>query len=165
MMEIKAFVKWSNFVKGITLFIVFVILIAEYYLVIKFMKSMDIILLFVIIMIPLILIYYILQTPISIMLTRDRILLKKIIGKIEIFYDHIQDIESYKPEITEIRVGGSGGFFGHTGSFNNPTIGFYKSYVGNFNQAFLIRTKEGKQYVFSCENNDSVINSLKERLN
>jgi hypothetical protein len=101
------------------------------------------------------------ESPVFIETNETGIILHKIIGKLVINYEQIAKIEYYKPDSSEIRLFGSGGFFCFVGKFKNKTIGTYQSYVGDYSQSFLIQTKENKNYVFSCENRDLIINTIK----
>jgi hypothetical protein len=89
------------------------------------------------------------------------IVLHKRIGRIFINYDKIIDIKYYYPDSSETRLFGSGGFCGYIGKFKNAAIGTYQSFVGDYSNSFLIKTKENKNYVLSCENRDVVINIIK----
>jgi len=102
-----------------------------------------------------------LQSPRYIVLTDDKLIVKKIFGTFSIERSNIKRIESYTPDSSEVRLFGSGGFFGYLGKFSNAKIGSYRSFVCSFKQAFLIQTFDGKKYVFSCENRDEVINTIK----
>jgi len=102
-----------------------------------------------------------LQSPRYIVLTDDKLIVKKLFGTFSVERSKIRRVESYAPDSSEVRLFGSGGFFGYLGKFSSAKIGSYRSFVCNFKQAFLIQTFDGKKYVFSCENRDEVINTIK----
>ena len=70
----------------------------------------------------------------------------------------------YKPSFWDMRVFGSGGFFGYIGFFQGNEIGRYSGFFADTSQAFLIRTKRGKLYVFSTEAPDRTVEELKKRI-
>jgi hypothetical protein len=111
--------------------------------------------------IPLIFLYFALESPVYLEIDKKSIALRKLSGRFAIDYDRITNVECYKPDSSEIRLLGSGGCFGYLGKYKNATIGTYQSYVGNYSDSFLIKTKENKNYVFSCENRDLAINTIK----
>jgi hypothetical protein len=161
-MNIKENVKWGISVKIITFISLLLIIAAEYYLIYSLIHSMDWIMLITAIIILGIILYFALETPLSIEITDTRLILHKLKGKLIIDFNQISNIEIYKPDSSEIRFYGSGGVFGFIGKFNNATIGKYQSYVGDYAQAFLIQTKENKKYVFSCEKPDLIVTIIKK---
>jgi hypothetical protein len=161
-METKLNVKWSFFVKIVTFAVLLVLVGAEYYIIQSLIQSMDWLMLIIAIIIPGVALYFSFEAPLSIGLTESFLVLHKLNGKLIIDYDQIAYAEIYKPDISEIRLMGSGGVFGYIGKFSNATIGKYQSYVGDYAQSFLIQTKDDKKYVFSCENRDLVISTIKK---
>jgi hypothetical protein len=105
--------------------------------------------------------FFALQAPLKLVLSDSELVLQKVIGKKTIGYDKIANIEIFKPDGTDIRLLGSGGFAGYIGKFKNADIGTYQAYAGNYKQAFLLQTKEQKNYVFSCENRELFIETIK----
>ena len=65
---------------------------------------------------------------------------------------------------SDIRLMGNGGFLGYTGLFRNKELGKYTAFVGNYNQAFYIRTKSGKIYVTSSEQREEIIRQIRLKL-
>jgi len=55
----------------------------------------------------------------------------------------------------------SGGLWGFVGVFRNSDIGSYNAFIGDMQQSFLIKTVEGRVYVFSVEDVDNLITSIK----
>ena len=60
-----------------------------------------------------------------------------------------------------MKMFGSGGLWGFVGVFRNSDIGSYNAFIGDMQQSFLIRTVEGRVYVFSVEDVDDLIASIK----
>lgn len=104
-------------------------------------------------------------SPKSIELTDEMLIIHKYAGQKKIPYSLISSVAPYSTRsIKEIRIWGIGGFIGYTGSFYNRRIGKYQSYVGNYNEAFLITLKTGKKYVISCRNHQNVISTLQKEV-
>lgn len=53
------------------------------------------------------------------------------------------------PTMSERRIFGSGGMYRYWGWCSEPSIGKYMSYYGKASECFLIRLKNGKQYMLS----------------
>ena len=104
------------------------------------------------------------NAPISVRLTPQYFELRKLVGRIRIEYTAITHVVRYKPSFWDMRVFGSGGFFGYIGFFQGNEIGRYSGFFADKNQAFLIRTKRGKLYVFSTEAPDRTVEELKKRI-
>lgn len=112
-----------------------------------------------------VLVYFALQAPMSIKLTESKIVIRKLVGTVEIAYGEIVKAGEYGFDQGDVRVMGSGGFFGYTGSFKNKVLGAYTAYVGDLRQAFFIQTKEGKCFVVSCDKRGDVLARIKEEMN
>ena len=143
-------VKWSKSIYLTSLFVVILLLAVTYwnYYVIGAWGS------FLIPVVLFALIYAAYLSPIKIIITDDVIILRKMIGK-KIFW--IKDIESIKPHQlkgSNVRTCGCGGVFGYTGNYYNKGIGKYISYVGNYDQTFLITMNTGKKYLLSCQDSE-----------
>ena len=148
-------IKWSTSVKVITIIgnvISFFPLLGMLFL------PTDLFFIFIVFLsfIPLffVFIYAFFKSPITLELSETQIIVHKRKGVKIIDYNQILKTEIYKPDKSDIRTFGVGGIFGFFGDFKNSKIGNYQAYVGDFKQAFLIQTKEGKNYVVSCENRD-----------
>jgi hypothetical protein len=161
-MSVKLNIRWNTQIRVITvitailLTVVEIILIGKYAISIYF--SLSAVILAVVVG------ACILNAPLSITLNGSQLVLKRVFGKIVIKYSQINSVRPYIQESSDIRVFGSGGFCGYTGIFSNREIGKYISYVGDPKQSFLISTKNGKNYVFSCENVEIVIETIKKYL-
>jgi glucose uptake protein GlcU len=150
-------IQWSLAVKIITFIALIIIIASEYYLINSGIKAKDWIMLIIASCILFICIYCVLETPRSIEINENEIILHKLMGKLVIALNMITNIEPYKPDKSEIRLLGSGGFWGFTGIFWNANIGKYRAFVGDFSQAFLIQTLDRKIYVLSCDNPAEII--------
>ena len=108
--------------------------------------------------------YFVTQAPMSLKVSEDRLIICKLAGTKEIPFSEIEKIEPYKDYHSDIRLMGNGGFLGYTGLFRNKELGKYTAYVGNYSQAFYIRTKNRKMYVTSCEHREEVIRRIRQKL-
>lgn len=105
------------------------------------------------------------MSPKSVELTDNALVIHRYAGKKTICFGQIASVEPYsKKGISDIRLFGIGGVLGYTGTFYNRRLGNYISYVGNYNETFLITLKSGKKYLVSCQNHLNVISALQKRL-
>lgn len=102
--------------------------------------------------------------PMCIRLTDSSLILHRGIGKKVIDYSDIREIDIYKSEGIIVRVCGIGGVFGFIGKFYNKKIGHYFSYVGDYSQTFYVQQKNGKKYVFSCEDREYIVFIVKKKV-
>lgn len=153
-------IPWSDSVKIIsvvtTLVLAFVIVVIVYLLKNQGFSSnkLTLLILFAVLGIS---VYFAFQSPISLKLNEDYIAVRKMFGEVKISYTDIVSIDKYDNYGSDIRLMGNGGFLGYTGVFRNEVLGKYIAYVGNFKQAFYIKTRNNKLYVLSCENREEVI--------
>lgn len=103
--------------------------------------------------------------PKKIIVTETDLILRRGLGSLYIPFKEIEEIYLYDPgNIVDIRVFGIGGVGGFIGKYYNKKIGNYTSYVGNYSQAFYVKTKVGKKYVFSCKDAEIVISLVKTKI-
>lgn len=68
------------------------------------------------------------------------------------------------PTMAERRIFGSGGWFGYWGWFREPSIGKYFAYYGKASDCFLVRLKNGRQYMIGCVDPLSIMESINQRM-
>ncbi|MDR1624398.1 MAG: PH domain-containing protein [Tannerellaceae bacterium] len=163
-MNTKINIRWSKQTIFITVIVAVILIFAEVALINIYIGGGNSSALFAIILIASLFLAFMLSAPLSIALNDSQLVLRKVLGKIVINYSQISSVKLYTPESGDIRIFGSGGFCGYIGIFSSRKIGKYLSYVGDPKQAFLIRTKSGKNYVFSCENVAFVIEIINKYL-
>ncbi|MDR0830565.1 MAG: PH domain-containing protein [Prevotellaceae bacterium] len=156
-------VKWSLTVKIVTVVVAIIMIGAEILLINSIYSDHNSGRIAIIFLIAFAL-GFVFIAPVSIQITEGHILLKRVLGKIVIYFDNIESITPHKFSKYDIRVFGSGGYGGYLGIFSNAQIGKYSTYVGDFSQAFLVQLKNGKNYVFSCENRDLVIETINNKI-
>lgn len=76
----------------------------------------------------------------------------------------IRTVELCPPTLAERRICGSGGFFGYWGWFKEKDLGKYFAYYGKSSDCFLVRLKNGRQYMLGCENPQAIVSYLNENL-
>ena len=104
---------------------------------------------------------FMINAPISVRLTTQYFELKKVLGSIRIEYAAISYIGRYTPTLSDMKMFSSGGLWGFVGVFRNSDIGSYNAFIGDMQQSFLIKTVEGRVYIFSVEDVDDLIASIK----
>lgn len=155
----KVNVRWSKTVKWLSYITGFVLIFTIAFILINDFSVWSVLIsLFILALV----VYVATFTPLYIELNDTGFVLHKLIGRMSISYDQIKQVDVFQTDKTNVRIFGSGGFLGYTGTFYNKSLGMYKSYVGNYNQTFMVVTKDNKKYVFSCENRDLVIINLKK---
>lgn len=78
----------------------------------------------------------------------------------------LEDIESCRPvqpTISERRICGSGGWMGYWGRFSEPSIGRYFAYYGRASDCFLVRLRDGRQYLLGCEDPAAIVEAVNRR--
>ncbi|PXV58899.1 PH (Pleckstrin Homology) domain-containing protein [Dysgonomonas alginatilytica] len=163
-MTTKLNVQWSTYVKCITFLVAIIIVAVEIGIILKLLHSFDWLLLMVGIAFLFIFIYNLFEAPVSLEVNDSQIVLNKITSQVKINFNEIETIRIYKRGTFDIRLFGSGGFCGYIGHFSSKEIGKYRAYVGNYNQAFLIKTRNKKNYVLSCEDRDLIISRVKAKI-
>lgn len=158
-------ISWSGQTKLITVGTLILLVILFYYLFSNGYLKVSVLTSAVLILIIGVMAYFAMQAPMSLKLTDTKIVINKLIGKVEIAYADIQTVGEYGFDQRDIRVMGSGGFFGYTGTFNNKVFGNYVAYVGNTRQAFFIRTKEDKYFVISCDKRKELLDFINNEIN
>ena len=98
----------------------------------------------------------------NIEIDNNNIVINKMIGKIVIPKDEIVSVTRKNGMMSDIRVFGSGGYFGYLGIFRDKNKEKYYAYVNNGNNMIMISTKD-KRYVVNCDNFDKVIATLKKK--
>lgn len=158
--KIKYIISWSNDSLIITLIITAILIFTEY----KLLNNINTINITASVIILFICIAFFLQIPFNIKIEENKLKLNKIIGKLEI---NINDIDEANILLGDmgIRLFGSGGLFGFTGYFKNKKLGKYIAYVMDTNNKFYIKLKSGKTYVFSCDDPEQLVSDIKNILN
>lgn len=169
-MIVEENVERSQYVKLITWIVSFIILIAGIVLPAEVLLTNQdvaakVICSCILCLIFFTLIFTVVYQPRKLILSETHIIMKRIVGRVCISYSDIADISLYNREnVVEIRTFGIGGLGGYIGKFYNSKVGFYTAYVGDYSQAFLIKTNNGEKYVMSCQHAGRIVGEVKLRL-
>ena len=63
-----------------------------------------------------------------------------------------------------MRLFGSGGWFGYYGWFSERDLGKYFAYYGKSSDCFLVRLKDGRQYMLGCNDAQEVVKYIEARI-
>lgn len=104
--------------------------------------------------------------PMSVETTFDNIKLNRLMSAPKIFkYSDIEKVETCYPSGGGLRLCASGGYFGYWGYFSDIMTGTYIGYYGSRSYCFLIKLKNGRQYVLGCENPVEIVKNIEAKLN
>lgn len=159
-MNTKMNVKWSKTVQITTVIVAIVVIYAEYLLIDSFLHSTNWLLFIVAFSIFFFMFYFVIGSPTSIEIQDNNLIINRLAGKKKFNLNEICESNIYHLDNSEIRLWGSGGFCGYLGYFMNKKIGKYDSFVGDYSQAFYIKTNDNKYFVLSCEDRDSVLTKI-----
>ena len=155
-------VKWDTYVKVMTLFVIMSCTLGCAIILFCTDSIWDKIGL-VIIVVSIVSVFFL--APRRLVLGKSGLVLYKMIGTLNVDLDEITDLGIYEKKTElNLRLCGSGGFLGYLGIFRNKTLGKYMAYVGDYSQAFWVRTKKGKCYMFSCENRDLLLSAIRKEM-
>ena len=153
-------VEKSNIVMIITPIAVALILFATYHFTTSLLNHFNWFELLLSVFLFAIILYFFLESPRYIALTDSHLVLKKVFGSLVINLDEIEDIRPYSASSFNYRLLGSGGLFGFIGVFQNKEVGKYRAYIGDYKQAFVVETKNNKNFVLSCKDRNEIINAI-----
>ena len=157
----EANVKFSLFSKIITI-VVFGLLIGigGYCAVMGDSKGIIVLIICLILLIPSL--YY---SPKSIKVDDKTLTINTYLSKHKLLISNIENVDYYLPMMGNLRICASGGLMGYWGIFRGMDIGNYMAYYGKSSDCFLVRMKNGDKYVLGCENSDSMMKYLENKLN
>lgn len=72
----------------------------------------------------------------------------------------IASVELFPPTMGEIRICGSGGWFGYWGWFKERDLGKYFAYYGRSSDCYLVKLKNGRQYIIGSEDAADVVEAI-----
>lgn len=101
-----------------------------------------------------------LYMPLYISAENNELIVKRAFKKKRIPYTEIEDITLCPPTMAERRLLGSGGFFGYWGWFREKDLGKYFAYYGKASDCFLVRLKDGSQYMLGCESPSEIVSHI-----
>lgn len=101
--------------------------------------------------------------PLSISIDKDNLNINRSLRIKSIPLSDIKSVEMCPPTVSEKRICGSGGWFGYWGWFKEPSIGKYFAYYGKASDCFLVKLKDGRQYMLGCENPAIIVKFIKDK--
>jgi len=101
-------------------------------------------------------------SPRDFVLIDNHLVIKKVLGKVKIPIEDIEEVKLLK-KISGIRVFGSGGLYGYFGYFHLGHIGSVKMYAKRRNKLVLISCKS-RRIVISPENPEEFVAELESRI-
>lgn len=75
----------------------------------------------------------------------------------------IESVELCQPTMGAHLIFGSNGWFGYWGWFSEKDLGKYFASYGKASDCFLVRLKDGRQYMLGCRNPKAFVDFLKEK--
>lgn len=103
-------------------------------------------------------------SPIAVSVDDDNLKVHRSLKTKTIPLSEISSVMLVSPTMAEKRIMGSGGWFGYWGRMKEPLLGRYFAYYGKASDCFLVRLKDGSQYLLGCENPASVTDYINLRL-
>lgn len=103
-------------------------------------------------------------SPLSISADDDAVRIHRLLKTKSIPYSEIETVMLCPPTMSERRLCGSGGFFGYWGWFREPSIGKYFAYYGKASDCFLVRLKNGSQYLLGCKDKGDMVDYISRHL-
>lgn len=97
--------------------------------------------------------------PLAVEVTDDAVVIHRVIGRVEIPKQDIQQVRRKEKINRDKRVFGSGGFFGYLGYFSSVEEGGYFAYVQDAKAMVYIHTVK-QNYVLSCSDPDNLVEEL-----
>ena len=76
----------------------------------------------------------------------------------------IASVRLFQPTMGERRIIGSGGWFGYWGRFYDREVGRYFAYYGKSSDCFLVRLRNGRQYVIGCQNPQAIVDEVNRHI-
>lgn len=111
----------------------------------------------VIVLICLLSLFY---APISVSVDSHSLNVNRKLRTRSIPHDEIESIRLCPPTMGERRVCGSGGWFGYWGWFHDRELGRYFAYYGKSSDCFLVRLRNGRNYVIGCQNPQTIVDEV-----
>lgn len=103
-------------------------------------------------------------SPMSISVDQEYLNINRSLRIKSITLAEIKSVELCTPTMAERRIFGSGGWFGYWGRSSEPSIGKYFAYYGKASDCFLVKLKDGRQYLLGCENPAQMVEFIKTKI-
>lgn len=102
--------------------------------------------------------------PLYIALDSDRLTIIRPLKSKSIPLPEIEEVKACNPTMGAKRILGSGGWFGWYGLFREDDLGKYFAYYGKASDCFLVTLKDGRKYMFGCQDSPEVLSVLTQKM-
>lgn len=120
--------------------------------------------LILILLLTVVLLYVPSLIPREIEITPEMIRIRLVVGKEEIPYNEIADIELLDYSGSNFRLCGISGVKSRIGWFWNSRVGVYKAFITNRQDSILVTLRSGKKRAFSIAHPADVINAIRTKM-
>lgn len=103
--------------------------------------------------------------PIYVKITDRHVAVRRPLKSKVINIDDIASVQLCPPTMGAIRVCGSGGWFGYWGWFKERDLGKYFAYYGRSSDCFLLKLKDGRQYIIGCTDAPDAVEAILRHIN
>lgn len=117
----------------------------------------------IILLIIVVLLYVLSLIPRKMEITPEMIRIRLWVGKEEIPYHEIKDIELLDYTGSNFRLCGISGVKSRIGWFWNSRIGVYKAFITNRQDSILVTLRSGKKRAFSIDHPTDVIDAIQSK--
>lgn len=102
-------------------------------------------------------------SPAAVTVDRRNVTIRRLLTPKHIPIGEIKDVCLFQTTM-DVRLCGSGGFFGYYGWFRNREIGKYFAYVGKWKDTFMIELKSGRKYIISCNQPEVIVKGILDNI-
>ncbi len=104
-------------------------------------------------------------SPVAVTVDRRNVAIRRLLTPKHIPVSEIKNVCLFQTTMGDVRICGSGGFFGYYGWFRSREIGKYFAYVGKWKDTFLIELNSGRKYIISCNQPEVIVKSILDSMN
>ena len=102
--------------------------------------------------------------PLSLTLTDNALEINRSLRIKALPLTEIESVKLCQPTMGAIRICGSGGYLGYWGWFRERDLGKYFAYYGKSSDCFLVRMKDGRQYMLGCKDAPEMVAAIQSKL-
>ncbi len=115
-------------------------------------------------MMVVIILFALFYAPVSISVDEDSLNINRSLKTKHIPLSEISSVTLVSPTMAEKRIFASGGWFGYWGRMKEPSLGHYFAYYGKASDCFLVRLKDGRQYMLGCVDPVAVVDFINSKI-
>ncbi len=102
--------------------------------------------------------------PLSISVDENSLKIRRCLKSKTIALSDIKSVRLCQPTMGERHICGSGGWFGYWGRFMERDLGRYFAYYGKASDCFLVRLKNGRQYLLGCTDPQPMVEYIEKKI-